>query len=137
MAAFTFSDVVNFISTTLTNTITDSTPGNSGSLVLGDTTGFPTTGYACIDIETLKYSAVASGTALTLAGSGARGALSTIAAAHNAGAIVRLAIVSAHINELTDKFHATTGHTHTGVAGDGPLVSGQDANALIAMQVFS
>jgi hypothetical protein len=73
--------------TTLTNAITSGTvPGNGDIITVGSTANFPSSGRLKIGNEYIAYSAVASSTTFMLASSGARGANSSTAAAHDAGA---------------------------------------------------
>lgn len=102
------------VNTTLTNAITSNNPTNSGTLTVGDTGGFPASGWVKIDNEYIEYSAIASGTTFTLAASGARGANSSTAASHSAGASIGVCPDMDRYKRIDHIYY------DTGLSGTGP-----------------
>lgn len=100
MADYSFADVADRLVTTITQLMSNSSPGNGETLTIASSSGVPAKGYARIENEIIKYQSVGSNQ-ITLAASGARGALGTTAAAHASGTAISFSvIVSPHINEI-------------------------------------
>lgn len=140
--------------TTIAEDMTDTSPGNSGTLAVSDASAFPSSGAFIIQIDAEQVSiASRSGNTLTLAASGARGYSTTDAADHDLGApmaeiqtkyIYLLAdhpvktITSVYVDDIrqTSGFTAYTGQTgseYTGYSGKAVIVF--DALPLYKKQV--
>lgn len=119
--AFTYGSLVNLRSTTLAQAMTTASPGAGEQLAVTDGAIFPTKGYALVGTELVKYTSVGVNSLYV----SARAAGSTTAAQHDNAAVIHAdVIVADHINELTAKFHSTSGHKHTGATDDAPGVTG-------------
>jgi hypothetical protein len=131
--------------TTIAEDMTDTSPGNSGTLAVSDASAFPSSGAFTIQIDAEQVRiASRSGNTLTLASSGARGYDSTTAVDHDLGAPMA-EIQTAYVYLLADHpvktistvyvddIRQTTGFTaYTGQSGD--EYSGYSGKAVI---VFS
>ena len=133
--------------TTIAEDMTDTSPGNSGTLAVSDASAFSSSGAFTIQIDSEKVRiASRSGNTLTLASSGARGYDSTDAADHDLGAPMAeiqtsyVYLLADHpVKTITtvyvDNIRQTSGFTaYTGQTGD--EYSGYSGKAVIVFDVL-
>ncbi|MDY6790539.1 MAG: hypothetical protein SWH54_04640, partial [Thermodesulfobacteriota bacterium] len=133
--------------TTIAQDMTETSPGNSGTLEVSDATALPSSGAFTIQIDSEQIRiASRSGNTLTLAASGARGYNSTTAVAHDKGAAMAeiqtayVYLVADHpVNSIdavyVDNIRQTSGFTtYTGQTGD--EYTGYEGKAVIVFTVL-
>ena len=146
MADYTWAAPVDNVQTTISDTMTNSSPGNGGTLNIASSTNAPANGYALIDSEIIKYSSVGTNT-IVLAAAGARGSGNpvTTAAAHSIGTAIKFSVIPSYffselraqspttlMTEQGDVLYASAANTpaglHHATAGDVLASGGHGAN---------